>query len=862
VVQWRLLYTTCGRFSLPIMPIIQSNQAIQAPQAKTSGHLAAATHMLVWLMALCLLLVSFSQALAQDGPVDTPAAPATAPAPAVVAAPDLQIPASNGQPRLNVYLASATLVAFDGERQSWRLVLPFALTRTGIAVTDSHILTAEAATVVVRNRRSGAVETRLYLSGPVTKLEALADGLSATVALAAPGGLLEESFRLTPSQVLSRVTFPPSKALLQLEDSALRLIDQGQVAEGALVLLTEASKNDPSNPFLLLYAGALAYQVTGERQASEETLSRALTVAAPFFVSIRQAALLEQFGHPELVQKALEQARKRYAQAGYDPGFMVSATALQAWGDPLGVAKGLLAKSPQRAEIWLNFLRTTMPHFSGASRVYREFGQWLELQGRSGEASDWYASAQSLSAGTPLGLGEDALALLQLAGLVAALVGLLSWLLLQLALAAKYWRAQGQDLAAHGGRWAAWSRVPLRRLRLILASYQSFSERIVALLLLLATLAGLVLWDWGWQAQRVLANPVLQAGTFGGLLFWDNLPERDNPANRLLRALAKQLDGQPAEARLLLEKVQGGSQKPQSNGQTLAAGQHLGAAQNNLGVLRAQAGDQVAAASAFDQAARLGPNDEAPRLNLAKIGPSSAGRSLAQPGVRASFHQSYRKDQWMLSLPSSNDQLAALLGGPDLAALQAILDPWAFLTNLPWLDEKQLLLPPVLLPWLRGALAIVVLVWLGGALLWLLVPRARSARQADRGWFYHLLALLLPGSSLADEAWGLLLLVPWVLVMLAGATLLLDLAPLAPSLLTASQPLGLSALPPVLDLAPWRDSLLVVLLALYGLNFLGWLLVDLPSGRRERQQGQASAQASAQASMQANTRASAQASAK
>jgi hypothetical protein len=132
-------------------------------------------------------------------------------------------------------------------------------------------------------------------------------------------------------------------------------------------------------------------------------------------------------------------------------------------------------------------------------------------------------------------------------------------------------------------------------------------------------------------------------------------------------------------------------------------------------------------------------------------------------------------------------------------------------------------------------------VWLGCSLLWLLVPRARSAKHADRGWFYHLLALLIPGSSLADEAWGLLLLVPWVLAVLAGAGLLIDLAPVAPGLLTPSQPLGLSVLPPVLDLAPWQGSLLIALAALYLLNFFGWLLVDLPSGRRERAQAQAAA---------------------
>lgn len=46
----------------------------------------------------------------------------------------------------------------------------------------------------------------------------------------------------------------------------------------------------------------------------------------------------------------------------------------------------------------------------------------------------------------------------------------------------------------------------------------------------------------------------------------------------------------------------------------------------------------------------------------------------------------------------------------------------------------------------------------------LFVPRPRSARNAPRTLLYHVLALLIPGSGLADEAWGLLLILPWALV--------------------------------------------------------------------------------------------------
>jgi hypothetical protein len=48
-------------------------------------------------------------------------------------------------------------------------------------------------------------------------------------------------------------------------------------------------------------------------------------------------------------------------------------------------------------------------------------------------------------------------------------------------------------------------------------------------------------------------------------------------------------------------------------------------------------------------------------------------------------------------------------------------------------------------------------------LLWLAVPRPRLARNAPRTILYQVLALLLPGSGLADELWGLLLLIPWAI---------------------------------------------------------------------------------------------------
>lgn len=57
-------------------------------------------------------------------------------------------------------------------------------------------------------------------------------------------------------------------------------------------------------------------------------------------------------------------------------------------------------------------------------------------------------------------------------------------------------------------------------------------------------------------------------------------------------------------------------------------------------------------------------------------------------------------------------------------------------------------------------------------LVWLFIPRPRWVANAPRGVLYHLLAVLVPGSGLADEMWGLLLMIPWALF---GLDALIDL---------------------------------------------------------------------------------------
>lgn len=175
----------------------------------------------------------------------------------------------------------------------------------------------------------------------------------------------------------------------------------------------------------------------------------------------------------------------------------------------------------------------------------------------------------------------------------------------------------------------------------------------------------------------------------------------------------------------------------------------------------------------------------------------------------------------MLSVPESHALLEATTGdlGSEFARLAA--NPWAYLLNLPFgLPE-----------WARIAVAVGILTVLALTLLMLLIPRVRSARTAPRGLIYELLALLIPGTGLADEVWGIVLLVPWAVV--GGALLVLNFGTLLlPEMLAPSSPLGLAQVPPFVNLFSVQMWLYIALAVIYAINFVGWLLEFIAFRRR------------------------------
>lgn len=88
------------------------------------------------------------------------------------------------------------------------------------------------------------------------------------------------------------------------------------------------------------------------------------------------------------------------------------------------------------------------------------------------------------------------------------------------------------------------------------------------------------------------------------------------------------------------------------------------------------------------------------------------------------------------------------------AVVRVFQNPWNGLLNLRPGGVSNILWMILVILFLLAVLITVI---------WLFVPRLRWVGNAPRNAIYHLLALLVPGSGLADEMWGLLLIIPWAL---------------------------------------------------------------------------------------------------
>ncbi len=421
-------------------------------------------------------------------------------------------------------------------------------------------------------------------------------------------------------------------------------------------------------------------------------------------------------GQADLAKQAMDAALRDYVDRGYAAELLTDPQLRDAYGFALPELTGAVEQGDlQAASFWAPWAyRLSTPAVPATQAALLEYSRALRADGQRSEASLWRARAhegnrfrlaRALRRGA-LDLGH--------AGWYGVAALLVAMVFLHFALIAKYWRPQSLALKqrTEGGRSAG--RVP----RLFAIRYYSFTEKLVLVLMFAAVLALASLAGWANRGDRLPAS--WRAGTLAGV------PARDAMATAL-------------QSGTVADFVRGyGAQVAGDQGAAADAYRSAGdyaPALNNLGALQ---GSDALYQQALDVAGDL----------------PEALYNLGRATDPSHLHAAYAADAPLLAVPSETVLRSAVAGRFQDALGAAFTNPWAELTGF----------NPLAVPlWLWDAFVVLFLAWVAVTVIYLLVPRPRLARNAPRTGVYHLLALLIPGSGLADELWGVLLLVPWAI---------------------------------------------------------------------------------------------------
>lgn len=472
-------------------------------------------------------------------------------------------------------------------------------------------------------------------------------------------------------------------------------------------------ERDPTNPWLHLRVG-LADEDSATREA---TLREALEQAKTFYDLAGIARELYQAGEPQLAREAMDSALEDFADRGYVPALLTDAELHRAYDFPLAPMEEALANADlDDAGFWAPWLYLTASEETPETgEALAEYARQLGTVGQRDAASLWRERARDGRSASPaasldrffLGLGRSGW--YGVAALLAAIVAL------HLTLWAKYWAPQSLAIRRRketGGSGRPWTRVLAMR-------YYSFTEKLVLVLLFASCLAllGLTSWyDAGGDRPRPLATGTLASPIARDLVTSASL-QSDRGA--FIRGYAAQTAGEQEAA---LEEYLAAADYPP--------------ALNNRAVLE---GDDVL----YQRALELAPGMPEAAYNLGR-------RTDPSP-----FHAAYLADEPLLAVPGAGDFRIAISGSWRQALGNTFENPWRALRGTAFFGLPALL-------W--QVLLALFLLWMLVTVIWLFIPRPSFARNAPRTGLYHLLALLVPGSGLADEAWGVLLMVPWALL--------------------------------------------------------------------------------------------------
>ncbi len=494
---------------------------------------------------------------------------------------------------------------------------------------------------------------------------------------------------------------------------------------------------------------ALAATDVGEAQTA---FAEAVRRGETFYDLAGIAAALEAEDERDLADRAFDLALQDFAARGYDPRLLTDGALEAAYGFPLTPLQNALAAGDDlSAGFWAERLLLAAPSVPGAGAALAAYAALAERIGTP-DAGVWRERAASVA-----GSGAaNPVSLLARTGWGVTSALLAAFTALHLTLLAKYRYARRADRS--GGR-APW---------LFALRYDSLSEKLVLLVVLAGVPVSAALASWA-GGREPLPAPILGSGTLANRTAQAYLEGAalTGPVGSFVEGTAQLLRGNRADAASSLQNA--GSYAP---------------ALNNLGVLTDNP-------DLFGRALELEPTLEAARYNT--------GDTAALP-----FSAAYRPDAPALALPTTADLQNALSGTPQGALADLVRNPQGAFQGAPPFGLNLFIWRGLQLLFLLIALVHVV---------FLFVPRPRSAHDAPRPWGYTLLALLFPGTGLADEAWGVFLLVPWAV---SGAAAL-------------SQAFGWGLFPTLEPL-----PLILVLVGLYALNTVAVVVEGMSQRSRER----------------------------
>lgn len=582
---------------------------------------------------------------------------------------------------------------------------PLVAEATVLLQTDDDAVYAALGNSVLRlDPVTGAAIWRVAMPGVVTHLDQRVQGVSAVSSLA--DGLSERLDISANGTPRSTVRFVVDPAVL---DS----------------LAAEALRGDPlarlnydhTNPWLyVVMAGLTAGDSPDGAETAAAWLSRAVDAAATFHDLAGVARAAAAAGEFELADEAMRLALLDFDRRGYDPGLLTDLSVHELYNFPLQPLRAAVAARdwPMAAFAarWVHAL--SHPNVPELRDALAEYAASLAAAGEAEQAEDWLqASALEVSDLAVTGperffgrLGEAGWYMF--AAIVAAILAL------QVTLTCKYWAPQ--SLTMRRTRETGGKPNPLQRFFAI--RFFSMTEKLVLALLYASGLAVLGLAAW---VERSGEPPAaLTAGTLASSQALDELRGLGIAGERgeFIRGYAAHAAGSTTEALLHYR-----------------AAPRYGPAVNNLAVLTEDP-------DLFEEALRLSPRQVQIEYNLGLT------------GIRPPFEEALDLERQLLVAPSPLDFRVALRGTWQQAIGGVFANPWqAALLDSPFGGPQ----------WLWQGLFGLYLALGVLTVLWLLVPRPRMARNAPRTVGYHVLAVLVPGSGMADEVWGVLLLVPWAL---------------------------------------------------------------------------------------------------